>query len=143
MTIRNLEHVLAPRSVAVIGASTERGSVGNVLTENMLGGGFAGEVYLVNPHHELIGGRRCYPDVASLPAAPELAVIATPPDTLSDIIGELGRKGTRAAVVITAGLTPELKRAMLDQAKPHCLASSGPTTSASPCPASGCTPISA
>ena len=49
MTIRNLEHVLAPRSVVVIGASTERGSVGNVLTENVLAGGFAGEVYLVNP----------------------------------------------------------------------------------------------
>ena len=61
MTIRNLEHVLAPRSVAVIGASTEAGSVGNVLTENLLAGGFAGEVYLVNPHHESIGGRRCYP----------------------------------------------------------------------------------
>ena len=60
MTIRNLEHVLAPRSVAVIGASTERGSVGNVLTENMLAGGFAGEIYLVNPHHASIVGRRCY-----------------------------------------------------------------------------------
>lgn len=50
MTIRNLEHILAPRSVAVIGASTEAGSVGKVLTENMLAGGFTGEVYLVNPH---------------------------------------------------------------------------------------------
>jgi acetyltransferase len=50
MTIRNLEHILAPRSVAVIGASTEAGSVGNVLTENMLAGGFTGEVYLVNPY---------------------------------------------------------------------------------------------
>ena len=51
MTIRNLEHILAPRSVAVIGASTEAGSVGKVLTENMLAGGFTGQVYLVNPHH--------------------------------------------------------------------------------------------
>ena len=126
MTIRNLEHVLAPRSVAVIGASTERGSVGNVLTENMLGGGFAGEVYLVNPHHESIGGRRCYPDVASLPAAPELAVIATRPDTVPALIGELGKKGTRAVVVVTAGFAPELKQAMLDQAKPYCLRIIGP-----------------
>ena len=72
MTIRNLEHILAPRSVAVIGASTEAGSVGKVLTENMLAGGFTGEVYLVNPHHDSIGGRRCYRDVASLPAARSL-----------------------------------------------------------------------
>ena len=126
MTIRNLEHVLAPRSVAVIGASTEAGSVGNVLTENMLGGGFAGEVYLVNPHHESIGGRRCYRDVASLPATPELAVIATKPDTVPALIGELGKKGTRAVVVVTAGFSPALKQAMLDQAKPYCLRIIGP-----------------
>jgi acetyltransferase len=126
MTIRNLEHVLAPRSVVVIGASTERGSVGNVLTENVLAGGFAGEVYLVNPHHASIGGRRCYPDAASLPAAPELAVIATRPDTVPALIGELGKKGTRAVVVVTAGFAPELKQAMLDQAKPYCLRIIGP-----------------
>ena len=126
MTIRNLEHALAPRSVAVIGASTERGSVGNVLTENMLAGGFAGEVYLVNPRYQTIGGRRCYPDVASLPEAPELAVIATRPDTVPTLIGELGKKGTRAVVVVTAGFAPELKQAMLDQAKPYCLRIIGP-----------------
>jgi acetyltransferase len=126
MTIRNLEHALAPRSVAVIGASTERGSVGNVLTENMLAGGFAGEVYLVNPRYQTIGGRRCYPDIASLPEAPELAVIATRPDTVPTLIGELGKKGTRAVVVVTAGFAPELKQAMLDQAKPYCLRIIGP-----------------
>ena len=126
MTICNLEHVLAPRSVAVIGASTERGSVGNVLTENMLAGGFAGEIYLVNPHHASIVGRRCYPDVASLPATPELAVIATRPDTVPALIGELGKKGTRAVVVVTAGFSPELDQAMLDQAKPYCLRIIGP-----------------
>ena len=70
MTVRNLEHALAPRSIAIIGASNARGSVGKVLIENVLAGGFAGEVYLVNPQHKTIGGRRCYPDVASLPEAP-------------------------------------------------------------------------
>src|SRR5262249_46872667 len=52
MTVRNLDHALAPRSVAVIGASTEEGSVGGTLTKNVLAGGFQGEVYLVNPHHD-------------------------------------------------------------------------------------------
>ena len=51
MTIRNLEHALRPRSVALIGASDEAGSVGQKLTENLLTGGFAGPVYLVNPKH--------------------------------------------------------------------------------------------
>jgi acetyltransferase len=126
MTVRNLDHALAPRSVAVIGASTEEGSVGGTLTKNVLAGGFKGEVYLVNPHHDAIGGRRCFLDIAALPEAPELAVIATPPGTVPELVGALGKKGTRAVVVITAGLGPELKQAMLDQARPYLLRIIGP-----------------
>ena len=126
MTVRNLEHALAPRSIAIIGASNARGSVGKVLIENVLAGGFAGEVYLVNPQHKTIGGRRCYPDVASLPEAPELAVIATKPPTVPALVGALGKRGTRAVVVITAGLSLELKQAMLDEARPYCLRIIGP-----------------
>jgi acetyltransferase len=126
MTVRNLEHALAPRSVAVIGASTEAHSVGKVLTDNVLKGGFAGDVYLVNPHHATIAGHRCYPDIEALPEAPELAVIATPPTTVPALIGALGAKGTRAAAVITAGFGAELRQAMLDQARPCCLRIIGP-----------------
>jgi acetyltransferase len=126
MTVRNLEHALAPRSVAVIGASTEAHSVGAVLTENILKGGFAGEVYLVNPHHTTIAGQPCYPDIEALPEAPELAVIATPPPTVPSLIGALGAKGTRAAVVITAGFSAELRQAMLHQARPYLLRIIGP-----------------
>ena len=126
MTVRNLEHALAPRSIAVIGASAKPASVGNVLTENVLAGGFAGEIYLINPHHKTIGGRRCFPDVAALPEAPELAVIATKPDAVPALIAALGKKGTHAAVVITAGFSPELRQAMLDQARPYCLRIIGP-----------------
>src|SRR5262249_8064796 len=124
MTVRNLDHALAPRSVAVIGASTEEGSVGGTLTKNVLAGGFKGEVYLVNPHHDAIGGRRWFLAIAALPEAPELAVIATPPGTVPELVGALGKKGTRAVVVITAGLGPELKQAMLDQARPYLLRTS-------------------
>jgi len=126
MTVRNLEHALRPRSIAVIGASAESGSVGSTLTENILNGGFAGDVYLVNPHQKLISGHPCFASVDALPVAPELAVIATPPATVPPLIGALGAKGTRAAVVITAGLGPELKQAMLDQARPYCLRIIGP-----------------
>ena len=126
MTVRNLDHALRPRSIAIIGASAEEGSVGSKLTGNTLAGGFAGEVYLVNPHQAEIGGRRCFKDVAALPEAPELAVIATPPATVPALIGQLGAKGTRAVVVITAGLSVQLKQAALDQAKPYCLRIIGP-----------------
>jgi hypothetical protein len=96
MTVRNLEHVLRPRSVVVIGASDEPGSVGHTLAQNMLSGGFRGPIYLVNPHHAAIDG--------------QLAVVATPPDGVPPIIEALGKKGTRAAVVITAGFSPALKQ---------------------------------
>jgi acetyltransferase len=126
MTIRNLDHALCPRSVTVIGASPEAGSVGGTLTENVLKGGFAGPIYLVNPHHRTIDGTACYPSVDALPETPELAVIATPPQTVPALIGALGEKGTRAAVVITAGFTPALKQAMLDAARPFLLRIIGP-----------------
>jgi acetyltransferase len=126
MTIRNLDHALRPHSIAIIGASAEPGSVGNKLTENILAGGFAGEIYLVNPHQAKIGRKRCFADIAALPEAPELAVIATPPSTVPALIGALGAKGTRAVVVITAGLSPELKQAALDAARPYCLRIIGP-----------------
>jgi len=76
MTIRNLDHALRPRSVAVIGASSEPGSVGETLTRNVLIGGFSGPVYLVNPSHREISGKPCFPTVEALPEPPELAVIA-------------------------------------------------------------------
>lgn len=126
MTIRNLEHALRPRSVALIGASDEGGSVGQKLTENLFAGGFAGPVYLVNPKHRRIAGQECFASIEQLPETPELAVIATPPETIPALIGALGKKGSRAAVVITAGLGPELRQAMLNAARPTCLRIIGP-----------------
>jgi acetyltransferase len=60
VTIRNFEHALRPRSIAVIEASDDAGSVGEKLTDNVLSGGFAGPVYLVNPKHQRIAGRDCF-----------------------------------------------------------------------------------
>ncbi len=126
MTIRNLEHALRPGSIAVIGASDRAGSVGQKVTENVLTGGFAGPVYLVNPKHRRIPGQDCFASIDALPEAPELAVLVTPPETVPALIAALGAKGTRAAVVITAGLGPEAKQAMLNAAQPTCLRIIGP-----------------
>ena len=126
MTIRNLEFVLRPRSIAVIGASDDLGSVGGKLTENVLSCGFAGPVYLVNPKHRQIAGQDCFTTIDELPKAADLAVIATPPDTIPSLIAAVGERCTRAAVVITAGLGPELRQAMLTAARPTCLRIVGP-----------------
>lgn len=130
MTIRNLEFAARPRSVAVIGASARERSVGSVVLHNIIEGGFEGQVWPVNPKYPEIAGLTCYPDAASLPEAPDLAVIVTPPATVPGLIRDLGDKGTRAAVVITAGLTAAngLRQAMLDAARPYLFRIIGPNT---------------
>ena len=130
MTIRNLEFLFNPRSVALIGASARAGSVGDVTARNLLDGGFPGPIRFVNPGRHMIHGRQSVADVASLPEAPDLAVIATPPETVAPLIAELGARGTKAVIVITAGFGGDAgrraKQDMLDAAKPHLLRIVGP-----------------
>jgi acetyltransferase len=133
MTIRNLDKMFKPASIALIGASETPGTLGNVVTRNVLGAGFEGDIFPVNPKYSTVAGVAAYPDIPSLGAAPDLAVIVTPPETVPGIIRELGEKGTRAAVVISAGFIEgrsesgrELQQAMLDAAKPHTLRIIGP-----------------
>ncbi|WP_245545115.1 acetate--CoA ligase family protein [Parvibaculum lavamentivorans] len=132
MSIRNLERMYAPRSVALVGASAREGSVGNVLLRNLLAAGLPGPVWAVNPRGGRIGEVEVYKDVASLPGTPDLAVIATPPQTVPGLISELGARGTKAAVVITAGFGElgekgrALQAEMLEAAKPHLLRIAGP-----------------
>ncbi|MEN3976684.1 bifunctional acetate--CoA ligase family protein/GNAT family N-acetyltransferase [Emcibacter sp. SYSU 3D8] len=118
MSVRNLDKLFRPGSVAVIGATDRPSAVGEVVMRNMLAGGFGGAIYPVNPKRASLFDRTCYPDVASLPEAPELAVICTPAATVPGLIAALGEKGTKAAVVITAGVDRD---AMLSAAKPHLL----------------------
>ncbi|WP_265519787.1 bifunctional acetate--CoA ligase family protein/GNAT family N-acetyltransferase [Nitratireductor luteus] len=130
MTIRNLEHAVDPKSVAVFGASIRQGSVGRIVFENIIAGGFEGDIWPVNPKYREINGRRCHANADELPAAPDVAVIATPPKAVPGIIRALGKKGTRTAVVISAGLTREngLRQAMLDAAMPYLFRVIGPNT---------------
>lgn len=148
MSVRNLDKMFQPRSVALIGATARAGSVGAVTMRNLCRAGFAGELMLVNPQHRDIDGRSVYPDVASLPQAPDLAVIVTPPGTVPALIGKLGERGTRAAVVITAGYGElgergnALQQAALDAARPHLLRIVGPNCLGIIVPRLGLAPVS-
>lgn len=132
MSVRNLDAVFRPRSVALLGASRTAHSVGAVLAHNLLEGGFAGPIYFVNAKGGEVDGRRVYSSIQALPEPPDLAVVATPPDTVPGLIAELGARGARAAIVITAGFGElgaqglVLQQAMLDAAKPHVLRIVGP-----------------
>lgn len=132
MTIRNLDRLLRPTSIALIGASRRPRSIGQVVARNLFNAGFDGPIMPVNPKERSIEGVLSYPSVADLPIVPDLAVIATPPHTVPGLIAELGERGTKAAIVITAGfaeLGPEgaaLQQQVLDAAKPHLLRVIGP-----------------
>lgn len=132
MSVQNLEKLFAPRSVALVGASDKPGSVGALTMQNLRTSGFEGELLFVNPAHATIDGVKVYPDLASLPSVPDLAVVAIPPERVPDCIAELGKLGTKAAVVLTAGFGEfgshglELQRAMIEAAKPYGLRIVGP-----------------
>ncbi len=133
LSIRHLDALFRPASVAVIGASDRSGSVGALVMRNLQRGGFAGSVWPVNPRHATVAGLPCHPSVRALPRTPELAVICTPAATVPGLVAELGQRGTRAAIVLSTGLRvattpggPTLEQAMLDAARPHLLRILGP-----------------
>ncbi|MGH6634907.1 MAG: CoA-binding protein, partial [Gammaproteobacteria bacterium] len=133
MTIRNLEYLFKPKSIAVIGASDTPHSVGATVMRNLLQGGFSGPITPVNPKYGKVAGVRAFPSVASLEETPDLAVICTPPQTVPGLIAELGSRGTKAAVVLSAGLAAikdgqgrSLQETMLKAARPHLLRILGP-----------------
>ena len=133
MTTRNFDALFEPKSIALIGASNRPGSVGAVLARNLFSAGFDGPILTVNPHEEAVHSTLNYHSVADLPLDPELAVIATPPETVPGLVAELGARGCRAAVVVTAGFGEgdrahgqELREQMLEAAKPHLLRIVGP-----------------
>jgi acetyltransferase len=130
MTVRNLEFLFSPSSIALIGASPEPGSVGRILTANLTNSpqasGFDGKVWLVNPRHTTIDGQECFSSATALPRAPDLAIIATPPAAVPSVIADLAAVGTKAAVVITAGLDADMRGRMFEAARPACLRILGP-----------------
>ena len=144
MSVRNLESLFQPGSVAIIGASDRQGSIGSVVLANLKRGGFKGPLWAVNKRHGTVDGEAAWTDVASLPQAPDLAVICTPAETVPGLIEDLGRKGTRAAIVLSAGLKQpagpgeaSLEQAMLAAARPHLLRILGPNCIGALVPAIG------
>jgi acetyltransferase len=125
LSVRNLDALLRPKSVAVVGATERGASVGSVVLRNLLRGGFAGPIFPIHPRRHSVAGVLAYRDVASLPEPADLAVVCTPAPTVPDLVAALGAAGTRAAVVLSAGLGSGTQR-MLDAARPHGLRVLGP-----------------
>lgn len=126
MSVRHLESYLAPRSVAVVGASDRPGSVGATVWRNLRAGGFTGAIHAVNPSHATLDGATVLAEVADLPEGVDLALVCTPPATVPAVVAGLAARQARAAVVMTAGLDSAQRQAMLDAARPATLRILGP-----------------
>mgnify|MGYP000370217246 CR=1 FL=1 len=119
MSIRHLDSLFDPRTVAVIGASARAGSVGATVWHNLRHGGYRGTLMPLNAKGGELDGVAVVTSVDELPQVPDLAVVCTPPASVPELIDALGRRGTRAAIVMTAGFDPAQKQAMLDAARRH------------------------
>ncbi len=121
--MRGLDRIFRAQRIALIGASPNPRSVAGTVLRNLVGSGFAGVVYPVNPAHESVLGVQCWPDLAALPRTPDLAVICSPPAEVPGLVRASGEAGVRGAVVISAGFRetgPEgaaLERRVLDEAR--------------------------
>ncbi len=100
---RSIERLLTPRSVAVVGASRSRDTVGQTLVRNLVAAGFTGRVYAVNPHTDAVAGVPAYPSLRDLPGAVDLAIVAVPPEAVPDIVLDAAHVGVRGLVVVSAG----------------------------------------
>ena len=103
MVTLNLDKIFNPKSIAVIGASDEEGSVGYILMKNLTELGYQGKVYPVNIHKTEILGFKAYKTVDQLPETVDLAVIATPAKTVPDIVEQCGKAGIPGIIIISAG----------------------------------------
>ena len=99
----SLNRLFRPRSVAIFGASPVRGNARNSLVLAVLKHGYEGKVYPVSPTHAEVEGLKAYKSVADLPEVPDVALIITPAKTVPGIIEECGTRGTRNAIVFSAG----------------------------------------
>lgn len=103
MAIKKLNSIFKPKRIALIGVSDNPNSVGGITLRNLVGGGFNGVVYPVNPKREAVFGIPCYPDVKSLPKTPDLAVIMTAAKFVPGIIRECGDAGIHGVIIMSAG----------------------------------------
>lgn len=127
-----LKPLFAPKSVAVFGASDKPDSVGQIVFQNMLQDGYQGALYAINPKHAEVQGCKTYASIAEINGPVDLAVIATPPHAVPDIIEQCGKHQVKAAVIITAGFGEAgaegkaLERAVLENAHRYNIRLVGP-----------------
>lgn len=103
MSVHNLDRMFQPKSIAVVGASEKKGRIGSAIFKNLRASGFEGALYPLNPNYKTIWGYRSYPALEEAPSTIDLAVIATPIETVPALVGSAARADVGGLVIISAG----------------------------------------
>ena len=98
-----LERFFNPESVAIVGASTRKGKVGHEILASIIGGGYEGRIFPVNPNADQIKGLKCYPDLESIGEIPDLVVIVVPAKAVAAVMEQCASIGVKSVIIITAG----------------------------------------
>ena len=99
----SLESFFNPKSIAIVGASRQKGKVGYEILANMIGAEYEGQIYPVNPKADTIDGLKCYPDLQSIGKIPDLAVIIIPAKFVPAMMQQCAKVGVKSVIIITAG----------------------------------------
>ncbi|MFW6415698.1 MAG: acetate--CoA ligase family protein, partial [Thermodesulfobacteriota bacterium] len=133
MSLRHLDSLFRPRSLTLVGASNRPKSIGAVVMQNLLQGGFSGPILPLNPNYSSVFGVLTYPSVADLPLVPDLAIICTPPETVAGFVEELGLKGVKTILIMSTDLEDHyddsgqtMHQAILDLARQYSIRILGP-----------------
>ncbi|MGY4879573.1 acetate--CoA ligase family protein [Vreelandella aquamarina] len=130
-----LHDILAPKGIAIVGASADPTKRGYKAMVGLIKGGYRGELYPVNPKADQILGVKAWPSVAAIPGNPELALLCTPAASVPALIAECGRRGIKGAIILASGFAEmseegaKLEREMMDKAEAHGVRIIGPNTS--------------
>ncbi len=103
MSIHNLDRIFKPQRIALVGVTENPKSVGGLVLRNLVGSGFRGVVYPVNPLAEAVLGVQCYDQVKNLPRTPDLAVICASAPSVPDLVRECGESGILGIIILSAG----------------------------------------
>jgi acetyl coenzyme A synthetase (ADP forming)-like protein len=130
--MNDMEYILSPRSIAVVGASNRPGSLGLAVFRNLLAGGYQGILYPINPKARSVRGVKAYPSLKDIPDEVDMAVLIIPPEHVEGIIEEAARKEIKGCIVITAGFKEigghgaELEKSVRAVARAHGIRLLGP-----------------
>ncbi len=125
-----MQRIMMPEAVAVIGASPEQGKIGFAVMENIINGGYTGQLYPIHPRADEILGRPCYRSVKDIPGPVDIAIFCIPARIVAPVIEECGEKGVVGAILIPSGFAEigeaQLQQEVVDVARRHNIRLMGP-----------------